>query len=147
MIREISMTGEITLSGKILPVGGIKEKAIAAKIHGYCFSSFLHKYVLFYFVFSCSVKEIILPKANESEWSLDIPDFVKQDLKVHFVDTYAEMFEVAFGFRLHSVPLFDRSPAISSTKMGGGADYVIRWPVPKPGSEDDSGNSVPGPRV
>jgi len=90
--REIAMTGEITLSGKVLPVGGIKEKAIAAKLQG--------------------IDEIILPKQNEAEWGLEIPDFVKENLTVHFVDTYAETFAIVFGSQIDRIPLFD-------SKIGG----------------------------
>jgi ATP-dependent Lon protease len=114
--REIAMTGEITLSGKVLPVGGIKEKAIAAKIQG--------------------INELILPKQNESEWNLEIPTFVKQGLTVHFVDTFTEMFEIVFGYHIHSIPLFD-------TKKIPGESFII-----SPKSPDGSGRGpLPTSRI
>jgi ATP-dependent Lon protease len=112
LAREIAMTGEVTLSGKVLPVGGIKEKAIAAKIHG--------------------INEIILPSQNETEWDLEIPGFVKENLTVHFVDTYAEMFEIVFGYHIHTIPLFD------SRRIGG--DFII-------GSKDTVRDDYPTTRV
>lgn len=112
LAREIAMTGEVTLSGKILPVGGIKEKAIAAKIQG--------------------INEIVLPKQNETEWDLEIPDFVKENLTVHFVDNYAEMFEIVFGYHIHSIPLFD------SRRVGG--DFII-------GGKQDGPSESPANRV
>jgi ATP-dependent Lon protease len=60
--REIAMTGELTLSGRVLPVGGIKEKILAARRAG--------------------VKTVILPKKNEKNLD-DIPDYIKQEM--HFV--------------------------------------------------------------
>lgn len=109
------MTGEITLSGKVLPVGGIKEKAIAAKIQGYI-PYFVLKFWTLTHLFH-RLNEIILPKQNETEWDLEIPDFVKENLTVHFVDSYAEMFEIVFGYHIHSIPLFD------SRRVGG--DFII----------------------
>ena len=53
------------------------------------------------------IKEIILPKQNEAEWDLEIPGFVKEDFTVHFVDSYAEMFEIVFGHQIHTILLFD----------------------------------------
>jgi len=116
LAREIAMTGEITLSGKVLPVGGIKEKAIAAKIQG--------------------INELILPKQNESEWGLEIPSFVKQGLTVHFVDTFSEMFEIVFGYHIHSIPLFD-------TKKMPGESFIIGLKKP----DGDGRGPLPSSRV
>lgn len=66
---HFSMTGEITLRGKVTAVGGIKEKVIAALRSG--------------------VKEIIMPKENEKDLE-DIPDEVKRKLKFHFVERAGE---------------------------------------------------------
>jgi len=73
---EIAMTGEITLRGKIMPVGGIKEKILAAKRAG--------------------IKEIILPKLNEKDLS-EIPEYVKKDLKFYFVENVDEVLKIVFG--------------------------------------------------
>jgi len=73
--KFLAMTGEITLRGKILPVGGIKEKVLAAKRAG--------------------IKEIILPKWNKKDLE-DIPkDFLK-DLVFHFVDNVQEAYKICF---------------------------------------------------
>ncbi|VDD85808.1 unnamed protein product, partial [Enterobius vermicularis] len=73
--QNIAMTGEISLTGRILPVGGIKEKIIAAKRAG--------------------VNCVILPKENQRDFD-DLPDFVKQDVEIHFVSDYDEIFKIVF---------------------------------------------------
>lgn len=72
---QIAMTGEITLRGAVLPVGGIKEKVIAAHRAG--------------------VKTLILPKKNEKHMK-EVPEEVKKDLRVHFVERVEELLEVVF---------------------------------------------------
>jgi ATP-dependent Lon protease len=72
---DVAMTGEITLSGHVLPVGGIKEKVLAARRHG--------------------VFEIILPKQNEKHVIEDLSEELRRDLKLHFVSTIAEVLELA----------------------------------------------------
>ncbi|MDD5747887.1 MAG: endopeptidase La [Actinomycetota bacterium] len=67
--KDVAMTGEITLRGKILPVGGIKEKVLAAHRAG--------------------VKKVILPKENEKDLD-EVPDFVKEELKFAFVENIRE---------------------------------------------------------
>ena len=76
-VREnLAMTGEISLRGKILPVGGIKEKVLAAKRAG--------------------VDTVILPADNRKDFD-DLPDLVKQDVAVHFVETYDDVYKIAFS--------------------------------------------------
>ena len=58
--KDIAMTGEITLRGRVLPIGGLKEKSLAAHRAGY--------------------KKILLPKDNERDLR-DIPDSVKEDIE------------------------------------------------------------------
>ncbi len=72
---RVAMTGEMTLSGRVLPVGGIKEKVLAAHRLG--------------------VKEVILPKRNEKAIKEDIPDNVRGDLKIHLVSSIEEVLETA----------------------------------------------------
>jgi ATP-dependent Lon protease len=72
---ELAMTGEITLRGQVLPVGGIKEKVLAA-----------HR---------AKIREIILPKANEKDME-DIPESVRSQISFHFADTMDEVLETAF---------------------------------------------------
>jgi ATP-dependent Lon protease len=72
---RVAMTGEMTLSGRVLPVGGIKEKVLAAHRMG--------------------VKEVILPKRNEKAVKEDIPENVQSDLKIHLVSSIEEVLELA----------------------------------------------------
>ncbi|XP_047505644.1 lon protease homolog, mitochondrial isoform X2 [Pieris napi] len=72
---QLAMTGEISLTGRVLPVGGIKEKIIAAKRVG--------------------VTCVILPEENRRDYD-DLPDFIKKDIEIHFVNDYPEVFNIAF---------------------------------------------------
>jgi ATP-dependent Lon protease len=67
---DIAMTGEITLSGRVLPVGGIKEKVLAARRLG--------------------IKEIILPRQNDKDVKEDLTEDLRRDLTVHLVSTIDE---------------------------------------------------------
>jgi ATP-dependent Lon protease len=73
---DIGMTGELTLTGKVLPIGGVKEKFIAGKRSG--------------------LKVLIFPKDNQRDYD-ELPAYIKKGVKVHFVDTYNEVFRVAFS--------------------------------------------------
>ncbi|MDY6968098.1 MAG: endopeptidase La [Spirochaetota bacterium] len=71
----IAMTGELTLSGRVLPVGGIKEKIIAAK--------------------RSNIKEVILPAQNDKDLSV-IPDYTKKGLNFHLINEIDEVIKIAF---------------------------------------------------
>ena len=73
--KDVAMTGEITLRGKVLPVGGIKEKVLAAHRAG--------------------IKTILLPKENESDID-DIPQAVRKQLKFVLLERAKEALEYAF---------------------------------------------------
>jgi len=73
--RDIAMTGEVTLSGRVLPVGGIREKSLAALTHG--------------------VTTLIMPLANQKDIS-DIPEEFKKKLSFIFVENLDEVFAMAF---------------------------------------------------
>lgn len=75
---NIAMTGELTLTGRVLPVGGIKEKFIAAR--------------------RSDIKTVILPSENEKDYE-DLPDYIKKGIAVYFVDNYDQVFEIAFPKR------------------------------------------------
>ena len=76
VLQNLGMTGELTLLGKVLPIGGLKEKLIAAR--------------------RSSVKTIIFPKANKPDYD-ELPAYLKKGIKVHFVSHYEEVFKIAFG--------------------------------------------------
>ena len=68
------MTGEISLQGLVLPVGGIKEKVMAAHRNG--------------------LKNVILPKKNDQDLD-DVPEDLRNEIKVHFVSTVEEALKLA----------------------------------------------------
>ncbi len=72
--KDLAMTGEITLRGQVLPVGGIKEKVLAAHRAG--------------------IKEIILPEWNQKDLE-DVPAKVKKEIRFHFVDKMKDVLELA----------------------------------------------------
>ncbi|KAG2695778.1 hypothetical protein I3760_07G028700 [Carya illinoinensis] len=75
--KDLAMTGEVTLTGKILPIGGVKEKTIAAR--------------------RSEVRTIIFPSANRRDFD-ELADNVKEGLEVHFVDEYSQIFDLALGY-------------------------------------------------
>jgi len=72
--RDIAMTGEITLRGKVLPIGGLKEKLLAAHRAG--------------------ILEVIMPKENEKDLA-DVPENLRNAMKLNFVDTMDEVLQMA----------------------------------------------------
>lgn len=72
--RDVAMTGEITLSGRVLPIGGVKEKVLAARRAG--------------------VKTVILPKRNEVNLD-DIPKYIRTEMQFIFVNTIDEVIKLA----------------------------------------------------
>lgn len=74
--NDLAMTGEISLTGKVLAVGGIKEKIMGARRAG--------------------IKHVILPAACERDYE-EIPEYLKTDLEVHYADNYDKVFEAAFN--------------------------------------------------
>ena len=72
---DVAMTGEITLSGHILPVGGIKEKVLAARRHG--------------------IPVVIVPRQNEKNIKEDLSEDLRRGMTVHFVSTIDEVVDLA----------------------------------------------------
>jgi ATP-dependent Lon protease len=90
---DVAMTGEITLRGKVLPIGGLKEKLMAAHRHG--------------------ILEAIVPKENEKDLP-DIPDAIKQTMKLNFVESMDEVLKIALERELVALPMPAGNPALES---------------------------------
>jgi ATP-dependent Lon protease len=81
---DVAMTGEITLRGKVLPIGGLKEKLMAAHRHG--------------------ILEAIMPRDNEKDLP-DIPDAIKSTMKLNFVDSMDEVLRIALEREITALPV------------------------------------------
>jgi ATP-dependent Lon protease len=95
--RDIAMTGEITLRGKVLPIGGLKEKLLAA-----------HRAGLF---------EAILPKENEKDLA-EVPDNLRNAMKLHFVENMDQVLAVALETPLPQIPTEPETIAAISPPAG-----------------------------
>jgi ATP-dependent Lon protease len=73
--RPLAMTGELTLTGHVLPVGGIREKVIAAQ--------------------RVNIKELILPEANRGDYE-ELPDYLRKGMTVHFAENYDDVAALVF---------------------------------------------------
>ena len=91
--RDIAMTGEITLRGKVLPIGGLKEKLLAAQRAG--------------------ILEVILPKDNEKDLA-EVPDNLKTSMKLDFVDNMDEVLHHALERPLPDVPAEEETPGLGA---------------------------------
>jgi ATP-dependent Lon protease len=74
--NEVGMTGEVTLQGKVLPIGGVKQKVLAASRAG--------------------LTEVILPRRNEVDLD-DVPESCREALRFHLVDDVSEVLAIALG--------------------------------------------------
>ncbi len=72
--KDVAMTGEITLRGRVLPIGGLKEKTLAARRAG--------------------IKTVIVPKRNAKDIE-DIPKIVRKSLEIRFVEHMDEVLDIA----------------------------------------------------
>ncbi|MEK7690534.1 MAG: endopeptidase La, partial [Bdellovibrionota bacterium] len=80
---KLAMTGEITLRGVVMPVGGIKEKVMAAHRAG--------------------IERVLLPRKNQRDLR-DIPEEIQTQIKIDWVDTIADVLEIALGFKPKEAP-------------------------------------------
>lgn len=78
VLDNLGMTGELTLTGMILPIGGVKEKLVAARRSG--------------------LKVLIFPKDNLRDYE-ELPEYIRKGLTVHFVEHYDEVYHIAFPSR------------------------------------------------
>ena len=81
---DLAMTGEITVRGRVLPIGGLKEKLLAAHRQG--------------------IYEVVLPKDNEKDLP-DIPENIRKEMKLHFVSSMDEVLKMALEKELEMAPL------------------------------------------
>jgi ATP-dependent Lon protease len=88
---NVAMTGEITLRGRVLPIGGLKEKLLAAHRHG--------------------IAEVILPRDNEKDLP-DIPEAIRKDMKLHFVDSMDEVLKIALEREIVALPITPSAPPV-----------------------------------
>jgi ATP-dependent Lon protease len=75
VLDNLGMTGELTLTGRVLAIGGVKEKLVAARRSG--------------------LKVLIFPKDNIRDYD-ELPDYIKKGIAIHFVENYDEVFVIAF---------------------------------------------------
>ncbi len=90
---DIAMTGEITVRGRVLPIGGLKEKMLAAHRQG--------------------IHELILPKENERDLA-DIPENVRKDMTLHFATSMDEVLKLALEREIVALPL---APAATAAEL------------------------------
>ena len=74
--RPLAMTGELTLTGQVLPVGGIREKVIAAR--------------------RSKIMEVILPDANRRDYD-ELPEHIRGGMTVHFAKHYDDVYQQVFA--------------------------------------------------
>ena len=94
--RDIAMTGEITLRGKVLPIGGLKEKLLAANRAG--------------------IMEVLLPIDNQKDLA-DVPENLRRTMKLHFVENMDQVLALAFERPLPDYPV-DTPPSIAPVPPG-----------------------------
>jgi ATP-dependent Lon protease len=80
--NDIAMTGELTLTGKVLPIGGVREKTIAARRAG--------------------IFELILPKDNAKDFE-DLPDYIREGMTVYYADYFRDVLKAAYSAELWPV--------------------------------------------
>jgi ATP-dependent Lon protease len=81
---DLAMTGEITVRGRVLPIGGLKEKLLAAHRQG--------------------IFEVVLPKDNEKDLA-DIPENIRKEMKLNFVFSMDEVLKIALEREIVALPL------------------------------------------
>ena len=86
---NLAMTGEITVRGRVLPIGGLKEKLLAAHRQG--------------------IYELILPKDNEKDLP-DIPEIIRKEMNLHFVTNMDEVLKIALEREIVALPLAGTAP-------------------------------------
>jgi ATP-dependent Lon protease len=98
---DIAMTGEITVRGKVLPIGGLKEKMLAAHRQG--------------------IFELVLPKDNEKDLH-DIPETIRKEMKLNFVESMDEVLKIALEREVTPLPIVP--PATAQPEAPVGSDDI-----------------------
>jgi ATP-dependent Lon protease len=88
---DLAMTGEITVRGRVLPIGGLKEKVLAAHRQG--------------------IRELVLPKDNEKDLP-DIPENIRKEMKLQFVTSMDQVLKIALERELVALPLAASTPPV-----------------------------------
>jgi ATP-dependent Lon protease len=73
--KKLGMTGELTLTGRVLPIGGLKEKVIASRRTG--------------------LKVLVFPEDNRKDFD-DLPGYLKEGIEAHFVKTFKDVYKIVF---------------------------------------------------
>jgi ATP-dependent Lon protease len=102
---DLAMTGEITLSGRVLPVGGIKEKVLAARRVG--------------------IREVIVPARNEKNIVEDLNEELRREMRVHFVNTIQEVLELALLPPVVPAPGVKATEVVSSEAPEAGVVHTV----------------------
>jgi ATP-dependent Lon protease len=110
--EEVGMTGEITLTGQVLPIGGVREKTLAAQRAG--------------------LKRVILPRENEPDLA-ELPAETKRELEFVLVDSIEEVFDAAFdgqaAARPRPAPVRDRQAAASLNELSRRSQAPVSPPL------------------
>ena len=100
---DLAMTGEITVRGRVLPIGGLKEKVLAAHRQG--------------------IFELVLPKDNEKDLP-DIPENIRKEMKLQFVTSMDQVLKIALEREIVALPLAATTPPVELVR-GGSAEERI----------------------
>jgi ATP-dependent Lon protease len=105
--KDLAMTGEITLRGRVLPIGGLKSKILAAHLAG--------------------ARMVVIPKKNEKDVR-DIPEEIRKQIKIVLVETMGQVLETSLRRRPRPLPATPKAPA----RRGEGGEGEGERPLPKP---------------
>jgi len=110
---DLAMTGELSLTGKVMKIGGVKEKVIAARREG--------------------VTTLIMPKQNESDYT-ELKEYLRAGLTAHFCDHYDDVYKLIFAD--------NTVPVLARPSMGQPMTTVITAAAEKPAIAEDSDEAV-----
>jgi len=104
VMPHLAMTGEVTLRGKVLPVGGVKEKVIAAK--------------------SAGIKRVLLPTKNEKDL-VDVSQPVRDAMRFQFVDDIEQLLDLAFGSAIREAAAATPPPEATEPPLPDGSQITV----------------------